>query len=393
VDATDSSPGAPRTGANRLRRPAAAALGVIVLLGAGIGGWLVLAPTSDGLKNAGDHPYVVAKVQRRDLTVGTTLDGILGYGAPKQIPIQASGIVTWLPKPGTKAVLGSVLLRVDDRPVVLLYGQTPAYRSLHAEGAAPKATPAATAGDNNNAAEQGTPGRDTAGGQPAADSAASEGPDVRQLENGLWALGYRGFTVDDVFTSGTTAAVKQWQADLGIAPTGVVELGDVVFLPGPVRLTVDASALGVALDPTAVQAQGLTKFVTVQVQDESDWTKAGTKVTIKLPDGREARGTVTATQRTSSAQADGSGGPTVQIAVDKNAPRAATGDVEVTYIAQQRKQVLAVPVTALVALAEGGYAVQLDSGRYVAVMPGLYADGMVEVTGNLTEGAEIRVPR
>jgi peptidoglycan hydrolase-like protein with peptidoglycan-binding domain len=216
---------------------------------------------------------------------------------------------------------------------------------------------------------------------------------VRQLEEGLWALGYRGFTVDDLFTSGTAAAVKEWQSDLGVARTGVVELGDVVFLPGPIRLSSDADALGAALTPTAVQAQGLTRYVTVQVDGESDWTKAGTKVSVTLPDGRPAQGTVTAVRRSSSATDEGTGGSTVQIALDKGAPRSPTGSVEVTYVAQQRTQVLAVPVTALVALSGGGYAVQRASGRYVAVTPGLYADGMVEVTGGIGVGTKIRVPR
>ena len=57
--------------------------------------------------------------------------------------------------------------------------------------------------------------------------------------------------------------------------------------------------------------------------------------------------------------------------------------------------VTAVPVSALLALAEGGYAVELDgpSGtRLVAVEPGFFADGMVEVEGAIEPGDRVVVP-
>jgi hypothetical protein len=58
--------------------------------------------------------------------------------------------------------------------------------------------------------------------------------------------------------------------------------------------------------------------------------------------------------------------------------------------------VLAVPVTALVALAGGGYGLYLvENGtrRLVGVTPGLFDDTLVEVTGpDLREGATVEVP-
>ena len=63
---------------------------------------------------------------------------------------------------------------------------------------------------------------------------------------------------------------------------------------------------------------------------------------------------------------------------------------------------LVVPVSALVALAEGGYAVEVVVGtlpdgslatQYVAVEPGLFADGFVAVTSpTLQEGDQVVVP-
>ena len=58
---------------------------------------------------------------------------------------------------------------------------------------------------------------------------------------------------------------------------------------------------------------------------------------------------------------------------------------------------LTVPVAALVALAEGGYGVEVVDGRrtrYVAVETGLFAGGRVEVTGDgLAEGMTVGMPR
>jgi hypothetical protein len=58
--------------------------------------------------------------------------------------------------------------------------------------------------------------------------------------------------------------------------------------------------------------------------------------------------------------------------------------------------VLTVPVAALLALAEGGYGVQVVTGtatRIVAVRTGLFAAGRVEVSGDgLTEGMTVGMP-
>ena len=57
---------------------------------------------------------------------------------------------------------------------------------------------------------------------------------------------------------------------------------------------------------------------------------------------------------------------------------------------------LAVPVRALLALAEGGYARRASSGAAAPTWSpsslGAFADGFVEVTGDLAEGDEVVVP-
>ena len=57
---------------------------------------------------------------------------------------------------------------------------------------------------------------------------------------------------------------------------------------------------------------------------------------------------------------------------------------------------LAVPVEALLALAEGGYAVEVSDGdgttHLVGVELGVFADGLVEITGDVEAGDQVVVP-
>ena len=70
--------------------------------------------------------------------------------------------------------------------------------------------------------------------------------------------------------------------------------------------------------------------------------------------------------------------------------------MDVRFVASERPDVLTVPVAALVALAEGGYGLQVIEGgtaRYVAVELGMFADGRVEVSGDgLAEGVTVGMP-
>jgi multidrug efflux pump subunit AcrA (membrane-fusion protein) len=70
--------------------------------------------------------------------------------------------------------------------------------------------------------------------------------------------------------------------------------------------------------------------------------------------------------------------------------------VEVEISNEEAEDALAVPVTALLALAGGGYGVEVreeDGTRVVAVETGLFADGYVQVSGDgIREGTEVVVP-
>jgi hypothetical protein len=69
--------------------------------------------------------------------------------------------------------------------------------------------------------------------------------------------------------------------------------------------------------------------------------------------------------------------------------------VTIAVVGQQQVNVLAVPVAALLALREGGYGVQVVQGgttRIVAVRIGMFANGLVQVSGaGITTGTVVGV--
>ncbi|MFE2753374.1 peptidoglycan-binding protein [Actinosynnema sp. NPDC059335] len=318
---------------------------------------------------AADPPPATAEVTRQTLIDTQTEFGELGYGDPTTVPARLGGTVTALPAVGTVVERGQAIHRVDDTPVVLLYGALPAYRTL-----APNA----------------------------------EGADVEQLEANLAALGYPGFTVDKRYTASTAAAVEDWQRDIGVPRTGSVEPGRVLYAAGPVRVDSHRAAVGDAVGPgtSVLDHTGTSRIITVEL-DVADRRPAvrGAAVTAGLPDGREVAGTI-ATAETVVAEGDGGEGgkgePRTKIEVEVTVAdqEALAGldqaSVRVGFTASKREDVLTVPVNALLALAEGGYGVEVVTGRestIVAVETGLFAAGRVEVSGTgLAEGTTVGVP-
>lgn len=317
-------------------------------------------------------PAATTAVARRDLVDTRTLAGTLSYGDAVPLTATATGTVTWLPEPGTTVRRGGQLLRADEQPVLLLYGAVPMFREL---------------------AEQAT------------------GKDVRQLERNLSALGYRGFTVDDDFSGATTAAVKRWQKDLGLPQTGVVERWRVVFAPGPVRIAQRLVRVGASATGDVLSYTGNTRVVTVTGDPgEVDWAQRGARVTVALPSGRTVAGQVSGVAAAGTAapqptheqagQARDGGQKVVTIAVadQKALGTLDAGEVEVRYTATKRTNVLAVPVAALLALAEGGYGLEVvdpatGGGHVVAVTVGMFAGGLVEVSGpGITAGTRVGMP-
>jgi peptidoglycan hydrolase-like protein with peptidoglycan-binding domain len=228
----------------------------------------------------------------------------------------------------------------------------------------------------------------------------TDGRDVRQLERNLAALGYDPGTVDTDWTSATTSAVEAFQADRDLDQTGTLKASDVVIADGPARVGAHRAGLGDAVRPGApvTQLTGTTPVVTAKVDaGKAGSVHDGDAVIVTLPDGRTARGRVTAVGRVATAGQDGADA-TVDLTValrDKRRAHLDGAPVTVSLETGRTKGAVAVPVAALVASAPGRYGVELTgSGRFVAVTLGATADGWAEVSGaGLTPGTRVVVPR
>jgi hypothetical protein len=325
----------------------------------------------------------LATVTRQSLASQMQETGTLGYAGSVTIVNQTQGVLTAIPAIGSVITQGEVLYRVNGRPIVLLYGSTPAYRSL-AEGAG------------------------------ASDVTS---PDVTQLNADLVALGYA--TPDEIpagskeFSWQTKAALEKVQAHLGYATadqTGALALGQAVFLPGPARITTVASSLGAPAQPGQVvlTATSTNRVVTLNVDPaEQSQIKAGDTVSITLPDNSTTPGVVSSLGRVAVAPAAVQGSqnssPTITVEITPSDSKA-TGSfdqapVTVAITTARAANALVVPVTALLALAGGGYAVEVvDAGQTHFLVPvnlGLFDDakGLVQVSGTgLSAGQHVAAP-
>ncbi|MBC6461956.1 peptidoglycan-binding protein, partial [Actinomadura sp. HBU206391] len=259
-------------------------------------------------------------------------------------------------------------------PAVLLYGTTPAYRDF------------------------------TAG--------MTDGADVLQLEKNLVALGMdprHTITVDRHFTAATASAIYRWQKARGLPVaqrTGRLPLGQVVFLPGAVRIGQARAEVGASVGPGTpmLAATATARVVRVALTaDRQTTVHPGDPVRVTVPGlAKPLTGAVREISTVATAPSQSPGPATVPMVVTVKPPAGTPtldqAPVQVAINTAQRRNVLLVPVTALLAGASGGYQVAVVDAagrRLVTVRPGLFdeAADTVEVTGGgLTEGTRVEVP-
>jgi membrane fusion protein, multidrug efflux system len=369
-----------------MRRKLLVAGAAVVVFGGVVAGVLVTRGSGGG--NAAANPGLppaTANVTRTTLVETKTVSGTLGYGEPVPIRAAETGTITRMAPLGSTVTRGKALFRVDERPVVLLYGSLPLYRPLR-EGA--------------------------------------KGADVKELERNLTALGFTGLSVDDTYDAATATVVRSWQAKLGLPQTGAVEPRQVVFTPGPARIAGHTAGLGDTIGRggaegggSVISYTGTAKRVTVdlEVADASLAVK-GRTVTVTVPGQRAAKGRIARVGTIARAQATPAEGGattdqgdasastsaprievTVTIANQKALGPLEAAPVDVDFVSEERRNVLAVPVAALLALPRGGFGVQVVAGnrtRIVQVKTGLFAAGRVEISGSgIGEGVAIGVPK
>jgi peptidoglycan hydrolase-like protein with peptidoglycan-binding domain len=236
------------------------------------------------------------------------------------------------------------------------------------------------------------------------------GSDVAELNANLAALGYGQGLDGDTFSAQTTAAIRAFQSAHGLTSTGELLLGSVVFEPGPVRVTSVTPTVGATVMPGPVLGISSTARQVKLALDAAQQAnvKKGDRVTITLPDNQTTPGRITyvssvATSPSSSGKGgEEEGAPTIEVDATPADP-AATGrldqaPVNVSITTESVENALAVPINALLALAGGGYAVEIAEGRVhhlTAVTLGLFddADGLVQVSGHgLSAGQRVVVP-
>jgi peptidoglycan hydrolase-like protein with peptidoglycan-binding domain len=328
-------------------------------------------PSDAGPESQVKPPPATAEVVRTTLVEKQTVAGTLGYGDEVPVAAGGEGTLTWIAPVGSTVQRGQTLFKLDERPVVALYGAVPLYRALRA---------------------------------------GTVGADVRQLEENLAALGYTGFTVDDTFTVATASAVRLWQAKLGLPVTGAVERGQVVFTPGPARIAGHAARVGGRGGEAVLTYTGTSRLVMVELEVvDQTLAVAGGRVTVAIPGGKSVEGTVASVGTVATAPTPASPGPaasttsgaripvTVTIADQQALGTLDAAPVDVDFASQRREGVLVVPVAALLGLPQGGYGVQVVEGRstrMVAVQTGLFAGGRVEISGGGIEaGTMVGVPK
>jgi hypothetical protein len=315
----------------------------------------------------------LATVTRQDLSSQTQVPATLGYAGEFSVVNQAQGTVTAVPAVGQVVTQGLALYQVNGAPVVLLYGATPAYRTL---------------------------------------SEGVTGTDVTELNTDLVSLGYVTGTElppgTALFTYWTEVGVEKLQRALGVTENGILALGEAVFAPSAVRVTTVSAALGTSAQPgqPVLSATSTARQVSIALDAaQQSEVSVGDRATITLPSNRTTPGIVSSVGTVATAPPAGSSdsSPTIAVLVDPT-DSAATGTwdqapVNVTITTGSVSNALVVPVNALVALSGGGYAVEVVGANgvhhLVAVSLGLFddAEGMVQVSGTeVVSGQRVVVP-
>lgn len=349
---------------------------LVIGLATGIAGTKAFSDDGTSLTTTGKRPTTEVAVKRTTLQVDEQTTGELASSVTKAITTTASGTITQAATVGATIDRGGVLAKVDDQPVILLFGAQPAWREI---------------GPN-----------------------ATDGADIRQLEENLQVLGYypKSDTPDTTYDSDTEDAITAWETALGLAsPDGTVPIGEVVFGASAIQIT-ESTAAGTRLSPGDTLCSGRPATddnlkVTFTVTEEADRYQVGKMVQISTTAGSEPA-KITAFERAASggqssfgAQASSAASFTVTATPQptKGSTSLAPGPVTVEIPTEVARNALAVPSRALVAVLEGGQAVQLaDSTKLVPVDIGVFSNGWVQVTGTsvdngtLKEGVKVVVP-
>lgn len=299
-------------------------------------------------------------IERDDLTESKDAVGTVGHGEPWAAPIGAEGVVTARHDKGTTVTPGSSLIWIDALPVVLADGEMPMYRTLELR---------------------------------RENGKLLNGPDVEQLQRFLISQGFddnERLEADGVFGQGTQRAVKAWQKDVGRSATGSVDRSQLVFHPTALRIE---STPQVGSSFAELSVTGADQRITAAFDTKSaGFLSVGADVLLQLDDQNELNGTIE--DITTTVGDDG----TRRLEVTLRPSTPLPSEIERVTVQVTRavaSDVLVVPVRAIVALAGGGYAVELDrpaGPTLTRVELGAVIDDRAEISGDFDEGDAVVVP-
>jgi Putative peptidoglycan binding domain len=150
---------------------------------------------------------------------------------------------------------------------------------------------------------------------------------------------------------------------------------------------------GSAGSATAILQTTSTKLVVTVDLSASSQSEArvGNHVMVEMPAGKTVTGKISSVssvaQSSSGGSGSGSSGSTIPVTVTLSGQHSGAGldqaAVSVNFVRARARDVLSVPVTALLATAGGGYAVQETGAphKLIAVTTGLFAAGYVQISG------------
>ncbi|MCP3857276.1 MAG: hypothetical protein GY698_21515 [Actinomycetia bacterium] len=240
-----------------------------------------------------------------------------------------------------------------------------------------------------------------------------DGEDIEVLEQMLFDLGYDvdgDLEVDQEFDEDTSQAIEDWEDDLqgdwdDLVVDGVLSLDQIVTVDEGVmvgRITShdgDTVATGTELFTYGSDTGSRIVSTAIDVADQAVLAE-GTEIDVEFPEGEIVTGTVTDLANSSTTDPlDPTSEPQLAVEISlESVPDSATDlnelDVEVRLVDNLAAGVTVVPASALVSTADGGFAVEVVNGNstsFVAVDPGMFADGFVEVDG-IEPGTAVVVP-
>ena len=316
-------------------------------------------PAAGTTTDAPEAARATETVARRTLQNAEEFKGSLGYGEQFALPGFAAGTVSWVPGEGTVLRPGDMLYKVDEKPTHWTNGDVPMYREL---------------------------------------SSGSKGSDVEQLQRYLQEQEYLSadIEIDGKYGRATREAVKDWQDDHGLDDTGRIDATQLLFFPYDSIRVAATPRIGEQAGGGVLQVTEPDLYVTLDVSARKKKAFEGSpSIEVETADGTRLTASVASIEALQAQDAFGGQTYRVRLELGTTADRD-PGQVSVDVIDVLASDVLAVPARALVALVEGGYAVEtLNSGgttTYVAVTLGEFADGWVEIDGDLNEGDPVVVP-